>query len=522
VPVLLVIVVSLVIAGVARRLGWSAPLLLVLGGLVCALLPFFPNVVLEPELALYGILPPLLYSAALASSYVDIRSNLRPILLLSVGLVLFTTVAVGAVVNLMVPALGLPLALALGAVVAPSDAVATTAMGRTLGLPRRMLTILSGESLFNDATALTVYSVAVAAAVGAATSLGSSLATFAVAAFGGLLVGLAGGLLAHAVLRRLRDPALETATNLLVPFLLFAAAEQVHASGVLAVVVAGLLIGQRSPRTLGYATRLQSESVWRVVDLVLESLVFFVIGLQLTTAVRGLQGDEHLQLAAWSVVVLVVVIAARFLWVVPSTYLSWRLPRVAGSPTPVAFRSAIVVSWAGMRGVVSLAAAFALPFTTQAGAPLPGRDLVVFLTFVVVVGTLLIQGLTLPKLARRLGVAGPPVAADRLAEAAATHRAVQAGVDRLDALLEQDDDVPVEVVQQLRDRAGARSNGAWERLSAHEVETPTDAYRRLRLEMLAAEREVLVTLRDNRELDDELLRRAQRELDIEEAALNRE
>jgi Na+/H+ antiporter len=520
---LLVVVIGVAITALSRRFNQSSPLLLVGVGLVLSLIPSFPVLVLDPKLVLLAVLPPLLYSAALESSYIGIRTNARPIGLLSVGLVLFSTVVVGYTAYRLIPALGLPLALAFGAIVAPPDAVAATAVGRTLGLPRRVLTILGGESLVNDATALTAYRVALAAVIGGATTWWGAGSTFLLAAGGGIVVGYLGGVFAFQLLRRLHDAVLESAFSLLLPFCLYYLAEEVHASGVIAVVVAGLIIGHRAPRTLSYANRLQSESVWRLADLLLESVVFLLIGLQLRAVLSDLGDVDRAQLAWWSIILLGTVVTIRFIWVYPATYLPRLIPTVAARDPSPSWKVPTVIGWAGMRGVVSLAAAFALPLVMADGKALQARNLVVFLTFIVVIGTLVIQGLTLPWLIRRLELlSGPEDTRDVLSEAQATNDAVRAGVDRLDAMLERDEDPSPEVIERLRERARQRSNAAWERMGAAGRETPEAAYRRLRRAMMSAERDVLVSMRDQRKLDDEVLRRAQRDLDVEEASLDRD
>jgi Na+/H+ antiporter len=519
--VLGLVAVAALVAGVARRLGWSAPLLAVLAGLAASALPGMPDFRIEPDIVLSLILPPLLFSAALDSSFLNFRRNLRPIGLLSVGLVLFTALVLGGVMYLVVPDLSLAAAITLGAIVAPPDAVAATAIGRRLGLPRKMVVILAGESLVNDATALTAYRVGVAAAVGTGFSFVSASGVFVVAAAGGVLVGLAAAWVVNKLVGRLTDPVLENTLILLAPFLAFVPAEAIHASGVLAVVVAGLLIGHKLPKAATYASRLQAAAVWKVIDFVLESVVFVLIGLQLRTVLGGLQRWSILQLAGWAAIAVVVVIVVRYIWVFPSTY----LPRMLSArlrerdPAPP-WQATVVVGWAGMRGVVSIAAAYALP------DDFPAHDLVIFLTFCVVIATLVIQGFTLPTVIRRLGVAAEEERrADDLAEAGAQHNAISAALIRLDELLDADEDVPEDIVHLLRERAEVRSLAAWERLGGDEGgrrETPTAAYRRLRRAMLEAERGVFVRLRDEGRIDDEVLRRVQLELDLEEAMMARE
>ncbi|MBE1551432.1 CPA1 family monovalent cation:H+ antiporter [Mycobacterium sp. OAS707] len=523
---LAVLVVSVLLAAVARHYDVSAPLALVVAGLLGGLIPGFKQIELDPELVLYVLLPPLLWSAGLESSYHGLRRNIRPIGLLAVGLPLATTFAVGFVAYKTVPELTVAAALTLGAIVAPPDAVSATAVGRRLGLPRQIMTLLGGESLLNDATALTAYKVSLAAAIGTAATWQSGLETFALAAAGGVVVGFALGMLTAFIRWRLDDPLVESALGLVAPFIIYLAAEEIHGSGVLAVVVAALILGQKSTRA-GYATRLQDNAVWKALQLILESFAFLMIGLQLPAVVGELEGITFAVIAIASAAVLATVIVVRIVWMFVFAYLPRALfPGVRErepAPTPA---QVFVVAWAGMRGVVSLAAAFGVPLTTLSGAPFPGRPQLVFLTFVVVIGTLLLHGLTLPWLIRRLGVQGDEARTDALAAAAAQDKAARAAAERLDELLaeEQVSDVHERAADVLRGWNTRRRNSAWERLGrdAAEIgESPAAAFRRLRLEMLAAERAAFIAERDNGRIDDEVLREVLRGLDLEEATLNR-
>jgi CPA1 family monovalent cation:H+ antiporter len=514
VSLLAVLVVSVLLSAVARHYDVSAPLALVVAGLLAGLIPGFKQIELDPALVLYVLLPPLLWSAGLESSYVALRRNIRPIGLLAVGLPLATTFAVGFVAYKIVPELTVAAALTLGAIVAPPDAVSATAVGRRLGLPRRVMTLLGGESLLNDATALTAYKVSLGLAIGAAATWGGGLSTFALAAVGGVAVGVALGALTAFVRWRLDDPLVESALGLVAPFIIYLAAEEIHGSGVLAVVVAALILGQKSTRA-GYATRLQDTAVWKALQLILESFAFLMIGLQLPMVIGELRG------------ITATVILVRLVWVFVFAYLPrFLFKRVReGEPSPPPAQ-VFVVAWAGMRGVVSLAAAFGVPMTTLSGERFPGRPQLVFLTFVVVIGTLLLHGLTLPWLIRRLGVQGDEARTDAIAAAAAQDKAARAAAERLDELLAEEEvtDVHERAADVLRSWNTRRRNSAWERLGrdADEIgESPAAAFRRLRLEMLAAERAAFIAERDNGQIDDEVLRDVLRGLDLEEATLNR-
>ncbi|MBU9762770.1 Na+/H+ antiporter [Mycobacterium sp. TNTM28] len=522
------LVAAILLAAVARRFDVSAPLALVVAGLAGSALPGFHDVQLNPDLVLFVILPPLLWSAGLESSYVALRRNIRPIGFLAIGLPLATTFVVGIVAFHTVPELTIAAALTLGAIVAPPDAVSATAVGRRLGLPRRTMTLLGGESLLNDATALTAYKVALGAAIGTAATWRSGMGTFALAAVGGVVVGWVLGMVVHYIRTRLDDPLVESAIGLLAPFFIYLVAEEIHGSGVLAVVVAALLLGQRETQA-GYATRLQDKAVWKALQLILESFAFLLIGLQLPKVINELAGVSAATLAISSAAVLTTVIAVRMVWVYVSAYLPRLLSKKLRSHETAPVRGQVfVVAWAGMRGVVSLAAAFAVPATTLAGDPFPGRPQLVFLTFVVVVGTLLLHGLTLPWFIRKLGAQSDEAQSDAIATAAAQDKAARAAADRLDTLLAEESagtDVPERAADVLRAWNTRRRNAAWERLGRDDAdigESPTSAFRRLRLEMLAAERDAFVAERDAGHIDDEILRTVLHGLDLEEATLNRD
>ncbi|MCD2192110.1 Na+/H+ antiporter [Actinomycetospora endophytica] len=517
---LAVLVGALAVTVLARKAGVSPPLALVVVFLGVSFIPGMPEVRLDPDLVLPLVLAPLLYSAGLQSSPRRLRENLRPIGLLAVGLVLFTAFAVGIVAWWLLPGLPLVSALILGAIVAPPDAVAAASIGRRLGLQRRVMAILEGESLLNDATALTLLRIFLAAAgVGAATpSVLTGLGEFVLTAAGGVVVGAAIGWLVHRIRLKLNDAVMESALGLVIPFATYVLAEDftgpVHASGVLAVVVAGLYLGHKSSES-GFASRLQDQAVWAGLDTVLEAFVFALIGLQLVVVVNELRsGLGTVFLAALAV--LLATVLARIVWVFPTTYLTRLVPKVRQREKRLPWRVPAVISWSGMRGVVTLAAAFAVPDTVA------GRDVIIFLAFVVTVGTLLLHGLTLPWLIRKLRVYDTGAQHDALEEAAAKQAAAEAAMHRLDEVAE--DTTPEHITSQLRSWAEQRANGAWERLGRplEEVgEAPTVAFSRLRREMLAAERETFVRFRDQGRLEDGIFVEMLRELDHEEAMLER-
>jgi CPA1 family monovalent cation:H+ antiporter len=517
------------VAGAARRVGVPTPFALVIVGLIAGFVPGTPEFELDPEIVLVLILPPLLYAAALSTAFADFRDNLRPIGLLSVGLVLVTTVVVGVLAHLVVPDLALPAALALGAIVAPPDAIAATAVARRMALPRRVLTILEGESLLNDATALVSYRIAVGAAIAGTASWGDAAVEFVLAAAGGASVGLALGWAIAALRRRLDDPLLENALSLLTPFAAYLPAEKVGASGVLSVVVVGLYLGRRAPVLLSSSTRLQGQALWSMVTFLLEGVVFALIGLQLPTILDGLSGRPAGEVALTALVVTAAVIVTRFAWVFPATYLPRRLSRRIRERDPAPpWQGPAVISWAGMRGVVSLAAAFALP------AEMPGRDLILFVTFCVILATLLLQGSTLPWVVRRLGLddAGALERTDK-AVAVADHHVARVALIELERIADEER-VPEAVVVELRGHLEERVRRAHAVLGGCPGEDEYDDGARwdgddvlrdaisavhVRRRLLEAERAELVRLYSARDIDDEVLRRVQQQLDVEEIGL---
>jgi monovalent cation/hydrogen antiporter len=511
------VVAVLVVTALARRLDWSAPLTLIAVGIGASYVPGVPDYHLSPEIVLVGLLPPLLYSAAIQTSLLDYRKLRGPIALLSVGLVVFTTLGVGLVAWAVVPGLPLSAAIALGAVVAPPDAVAASAVAQRVGMPRKLVRLLEGESLFNDAAALVALRTAIAAIAGSVTLWQVGL-DFVVAAVGGGAVGALVGYVGTAVRRRLTDLVSDTAFSFVVPFVAYLLAEVVHGSGVLAVVVGGIILGHKSPTFMSGSTRLASRHNWQTIQFLLENLVFLLIGLQLRQIVEEV-ADSGLSL--WLVLgvcaaVLGATILSRVLWMI-GIGLSKRISaRVTGKKKVWPWRYSAVIAWAGMRGVVTLAAAFVLPADT------PQRALLVLAAFVVVAGTLLIQGMSLPTIVRRLRLPRPDPAEDALQEAAVLNDMARAALTRLEEIRGPQD--PPEVIDRIRTRLRDRTDSAWEQLGRQStlVETPSDAYRRLRIELLEIERAECLRARDNGTADDVVLRRVLERLDIEESMLDRD
>jgi len=503
----------------AERLTIATPLVLIVVGIAGSYVPFVPNVELTPEIVLVGLLPPLLYASAIRTSLVDFTKNKRPIALLSIGLVLFTTAGTAVIVHAVLPIDDWAVAFALGAVVAPPDAVAATTIARRVGLPRRIVTILEGESLVNDATAIVVLRASIVA-IGGTVSFWEVGLGFVLSAAGGALVGFVVALVLCKVRMRIHDPLTDVAFSLLTPWLAYILAEQIHVpgldahpSGVLSVVVAGLLIGHKSPMIQSATSRMFQRTNWATISFVLENVVFLLIGLQIRDIVAAL-GDDELSVGRVLVAsgaVLAAVIVLRMVWIFPATYLPRLIPAIGRSDPAPPWQYPVLVGWAGMRGVVTLAAVFLLPANTD------HRPALVMVAFVVTVGTLLIQGLTLPTMVRLLGLRGPDPHEDNLEEAKVHQAASAAGL----AYLEEQEAgrISPAVMQRLRDRATDRANAVWERLGG--AETPSAQYSRARAAMLEVERAEVLRLRDEKSIDQTILSRVLDALDVEESILDR-
>ena len=403
--VLFLLLCSVALGWVARRLNFPYPIALVIGGAALGFLPELPQFPFDPQFILVLVLPPILYQAALLTSWRDFKANIRPISLLAVGLVIATTLAVGAALKLVVPEIPWAAAFVLGAIVSPPDAVAATAILTRLNVPRRVVTILEGESLVNDASGLVLYKFAVAAVMTGAFSFLDASAQFVGVAIGGVIIGVLLGRFFVFIHRYLGDVFIEVLMTLSVPYIIYILAESLHVSGVLAVVAAGLVRGRYSPEIVSAEMRIIARSVWNLLVFLLTSLVFILIGLQLSGIIGRLTGYSGMDLVLYGTLVSAVAIAVRFAWIYPATY----LPRMVSArlrerdPAPPE-AELFIMSWCGMRGIVSLAAALALPLALDGGAPFPGRDLIIFLTFVVIAVTLVLQGLSLALLIRVLRV----------------------------------------------------------------------------------------------------------------------
>jgi monovalent cation/hydrogen antiporter len=493
------------------------PILLVLGGLTVGFVPGMPDIELSPDLVLVAILPPLLYGSAFFTSLRELRANIRPIGLLAVGLVLTTMLAVAVVAHALIPGLDWATAFVLGAIVSPTDPTAATSIAQRLGLPRRLIALIEGESLVNDGTALVAYRVAVVAVVSGSFSLVGASGRFVFNVAGGIAVGLAVGYLIRQVRRRLDNPPVEITISILSGYFAYLPAQAAGVSGILAAVTVGIYMGWHTPELTSPQTRLQGFAVWEIIFFVLNALLFGLVGLQLPAIIDSLSGISTGTLIRYAVIVTLVVMAARFAWVFAAASTSRLLPGGRGAPSP--WRSSTVLAWSGMRGAVSLAAALALPLTTDAEAPFPDRDLLVFLTFSVILGTLVVQGLTLPALIRALNLEDDGLAEKE--DAKARIHAADAALQRLEELLEEEW-VREDTAERLRGLYSFRRERFMSRFDVEGdggIEDRSADYQRLRHELLEAERRAVIALQRSGRIDDGVARRVVRDLDLEDARL---
>jgi monovalent cation/hydrogen antiporter len=508
---LLVAVVFL--AALARRLHIPSPLLLVLAGLAGALLPGIPPVHMEPDLVLLLFLPPLLYGDAWDTSWRDFRANLRPILLLAVGLVFATTLAVGVVAHAALPGLPWAVAFTLGAILSPTDAVASVAIAERLGLPQRLLMIIEGESLVNDASGLVAYRFALVAVLTGAFSAGQVAVRFVWVAGAGVVLGLLAGWILVWVGKFLTEPTLMVVFSLLTPYFAYLPAEALGASGVLAVVTAGLMLGRKSAVLLDNEMRLTGRAVWESVEFLINGLVFILLGLQLRTVLGGI-GEGGLRPVLWAALwVALAMILARLLWVFPATAMPrWLSPSLRKRDPMPSWRVITVLGWTGLRGAVSLAIALALPLELPSGAPFPYRAELQFITFVAVVLGLLLQGLTLAPLIRVLGLRDDgTVARETLRARMAAAKAASAHVE----MLLGESWVPRSKAERLREMLQEKL----QLLEAPAAPVHSESYLRMMREVIEAQRRALLRLRDEGSIGDEARRAVERDLDLEEASL---
>jgi monovalent cation/hydrogen antiporter len=510
----LILAVATMLA-IAPTLRIPYPILLVIGGLALGVLPGMPEFELQPGLVFYGVLPPLLYSSAFFTSLRELRVSARPIGLLAVGLVVVTTVGVAVVAHEFIGGLSWSSAFVLGAIVSPTDPVAATSIARRFGVPAKLVRIVEGESLVNDGTGLVLYRVAVAAVVAGSFSAYYTAGLFVVSAGGGIAIGLVVGWLIRQIRRRLDNPPAEITISLLTGYVAFIPADLMGVSAVLAAVTAGVYLGWHTPELTSPQVRLQGIAVWEIVQYLLNALLFVLIGLQLPVVVDALRDLPAATLVGYGVVVSATVIVLRFAWVFAVLHApKWIARRMSN------WRGAVFLSWAGMRGAVSLAAALALPLETDAGAAFPGRDLILFLTFAVILATLVGMGLTLPLVIRALGLEDDGIEARE--DAKARIHASTAALARLEELAGEEW-VREDTAERVRGAYRFRTDRFRARLDDGDdgaIESRSQDYQRLRRELLDAERQALIELRRAGAISNDVWLRVGRDLDLEDQRLD--
>jgi monovalent cation/hydrogen antiporter len=515
---LLVAIVGL--SALARMIGVPYPIVLVVGGAALGFIPGLPKFTLDPDVVLLVFLPPLVYGAAFFSDLGRIRQNLRPITLSAIGLVLITMVAVAVVAHALVPGLPWAAAFVLGAIVSPTDTLAGGIIMRRLRTPQLLVRAIENEGLFNDATALVAYRVAVAAAVGGTFSLGEATLRFVAAAAGGIAIGLAAGWVLIQIRSRVTDGPLSVTISLMSGYVAFVPADAVGASGVLAAVTCGIYVGVRGPTMIPPRVRLQGLFVWELLDFVLNATLFVLVGLQLRIVVDGIGGISMQDLVVYAVAVSAAVILARLVWFFTAPYIIRALDRRPQQRLRrVGARQRLVLGWAGMRGAVSLAAALAIPFSTDAGDPFPQRNLIIFLTFAVIFATLVLQGLTLPGLIHALGLSGQEDGNEE--EVRARLVAVRAALREIDEL-EAEEWTRDDTVGRLRRLYEYRQRRFGAMVGKYEDEGYEDralSYQRMLQMVYAAQRQALVQLRSDGEVSNEVMGRIMREIDLDESRL---
>ena len=504
------LIVIAILFEVARRLSLPYPALFVLGGLALGFVPWIPHITLEPDLVLLVFLPPLLFGAAFETPLRDLRTNIWPIARLSVGLVLLTTLTVAAVAQSLVPGLGWAAAFTLGAIVAPTDALAATSVFRRLGVPRIALTLIEGEALFNDASALILYRAALIATMFGTFVLSDAIGNFVIASIGGVIVGFLVGRVTAEIVRWLDDPPVEVLVSLLIPYLAYLLAVKLEVSGVLAVVTAGLVIGRRLGTMLSPNSRVLWLTSWKMVQFVLNGLVFVLLGLALPDILRAPSSISTLEFLGIALLVCAAAIGTRFLWVFASSFLpNSPRRRIAETNPALAWRLAFLVGWSGLRGAVSLAAALALPLD------FPARNLILLLTFAVILATLVGQGLTLPIVVRWLHWDGVDGEQDEVDLARATMYQVGLGSIRLARTRWPNHEPLLERLESgLQDRERHLATEDPEETSERQQEH--QEHEEIQLSVINAQRGAVIALRDAGEINDTTLRLLERELDLEE------
>jgi len=511
------------LAVVARLVRIPYPIFLVCGGLAIGFVPGMPDIELEPDIVLLVFLPPLLYAAAFFSNLRELRAHWRPIGMLAIGLVIVTTLAIAAVAHYVI-GLDWPVAFVLGAIVSPTDAVAPATILRRLGVPRRVVTIVEGENLTNDWTALVTYKFAVAAVVTGSFSLIEAGPEFVLTGVGGVAVGVIAAKAIAAVRRRLDDPPTEITISLLTAYAAYLPAEELGLSGVIAAVTVGVVLGWQASELTTHTTRLQLYAIWEILQFLLNALLFVLVGLQMHTVLDQLDSRDGGELVAQAALISIVVILVRVAWVFGLSAVSRSVrERIGGSNAVADWKETTIIAWSGMRGAVSLAAALAIPLQTDAGAAFPERDLILFLTFSVIIATLVLQGLALPLVIRLLHLEEDT--SDEDEELEARLEIAFAAIDRVEQLAEEEwpPDDTIDRVRRLYDYRRRRFSsriGGDEHDDEFDYEERAEVYKRVMSEVLGAQRVVLRRLRDEGRITDEVRRAVEQDLDFEEARLD--
>ncbi len=516
--ILICLVIVALLTLVGRKIRVPYPILLTIGGVALALVPGLPTIQLEPALVFTLFLPPLLYPAAVYTSWRDFRANLRPILWMAIALVLVTMTVTAAFFHYLF-GFSWAVGFVFGALISPPDAVAALSVTQNLRVPRRIIVILEGESLVNDATAFIAFRFAVATVMTGSFSLGEASLRFLIVALGGIATGVAVGWLATQVQKRLDDPPVQTMLSLLTPYVAYFSAERFHVSGILAVVIAGIYYGWRAPRILSGRMRLQALPVWEMVSFILNGVLFVLIGLQLPQVIQALPGGTATYVAKIAFLMVLVMVLVRVLWMFGAGYFARLLSRKVRGKHQIPWRQTALISWIGMRGAGSLAGALAIPFVLQNGQPFPGRDLILLLTFCVILGTLLFQGLPLTPLIRWLRITDDHLTEKE--ERLARLKANEAALSRLDEL-ESIPGTNQETLQRLRaeycDRIRQLRLDTQDETSVTRLYSP--AFEQLAREILRTERDTVLALRNEEAINDQALRRIQHDIDLAEARLH--
>lgn len=517
--VILLLVVVTALAQLTDKIRIPYPILLVLAGMGIGFTPWLPNLALDPDIVFLIFLPPVLYAAAWSTSWYEFKAARRPISMLAIGCVLFTTTAVAAVAHYFIPGFGWAESFVLGAIISPPDAVAASAATKGLKLPKRLITILEGESLVNDATGLIAYRYAIAAAATGTFIFWLAAINFFYVAGVGIIIGIVVGYIFYWIHRITPDNATtDTTFTLIAPYAAYLAAEYFHTSGVLSVVVCGLIMTWSSSEVFNHRTRIQANAVWDTMIFLLNGVIFIMIGLQLPTILKNLQEYSMATLIGYGAIVSVATILIRIIWVYPGTYLPRKLSKKIREKEPEPERSGVViVAWSGMRGIVSLAAALALPLTVKGNIPFPNRDMIIFLTFSVIFATLVIQGLSLRPLVRWLGIKGGDDSEEKVARMKIASSAIEHIEENYSLSLSE------EVLSQIKKKYEIRiqrmlSNAEQRFLTEEQIQE----FHKAQQELLTHERRMIIQMRNTGIVDDEVLHRIEYELDLEETRLSLE